>query len=119
MPGLFDFLSMMDNYDEHVVARHETDTLIVDTAEVSDSPRPFETAVSHDQYNKGKWVIVECYDDKQSAQAGHDRWVQTMSAAELPESLVDRASDTAAQWCDKVDGSDNWRAYPRETCHEV
>ena len=66
--GMFDFLLMADNYEERKVDRFEKDTLIIDTCFVSDGSLPYETAIQHEEYNEGKWVIVENYPDKESAQ---------------------------------------------------
>jgi len=76
--GLFDFVEMLDNYEERAVATYEQDGLFVDTCAVSDSSKPYETAVAHPAYNNNKIVIVELYDTKEQAQAGHDKWVDIM-----------------------------------------
>lgn len=109
--GLFDFLSMADNYESRKVARFEGENgLVVDTVAVIDSDQPYETAVMHPDYNGGKLVIVEMYDTATDAQFGHDRWVARMTADPLPESLRDVSSAEVAALCDtfKV-----WRDYPR------
>jgi len=48
------------NYEERKIARHEVESLIVDTCWASDC-NWYETAISHSSYNDGQWVIVEEY----------------------------------------------------------
>lgn len=48
------------------------------TCAVTDSEEPFETGICHPNYNSGKWVIVEMYNSKERAQAGHDKWVKIL-----------------------------------------
>ena len=102
---MFDFLMDMGNHDERKVARwpDSPEEWVVDTCRVSDSQCPFETAIKHEKYNGGEMVIIEEYDDKESAQVGHDKWVKIMSADELPESLVDVSTCGIAQLCDVFD----------------
>ena len=82
---------MMGNYEQRKVARWPDveDKWIVDTCAVTDSDKPYETAVQHDKYNDGEMVIVEMYASKEEAQTGHDRWVKIMSTRPLPEKLQD------------------------------
>ena len=84
---MFDFIGMMSNHEDRVVANYEEGELIVDTALVTDGEHIYETAIQHPEYNKGKWVVVEAYDDTASAQAGHEKWVKIMTADALPDEL--------------------------------
>ena len=84
-------------YEERVVARYDTDTLLVDTAAVGDANRPFETAIKSPEYNDDKWIVVEAYDTRHDAVAGHDRWVATMKTEPLPPSLTDCANSPWAE----------------------
>ena len=96
--GLFDFLQDFGNYEERAIDRFEGNELLVDTCRVSDSTQPFETAVAHPTYNKGKIVIVEQYDTVEDAQAGHDKWVDLMTN-NPPTVLHDVSTACAAQIC--------------------
>lgn len=89
MSGIFDFLGMADNYESRCVGRYEDAGLLVSTASVTDGAQPFETAVKHPLYNRDKIVIVEAYAARAAAENGHARWVAKMTAAELPNELVD------------------------------
>jgi len=104
---LFDFLTMMDNYEDRAVARYEDEAkgLAVDTCAVTDSGQPFETAVAHPAYNDHKWIIVELYDSKEAANAGHNEWVRKMVAETLPASLTDVSTANIAM-LEKALGSD-------------
>jgi hypothetical protein len=106
---MFDFFDMMDNYEERKIGRYETDDLIVSTAMVTDSDAPYETAVSHPNYNDGKFVIVQNYHSRDDAEAGHEHWVDVMTAIVLPESLRDVGLAHIAQLSDMVD--DDWRDF--------
>jgi hypothetical protein len=86
---MFGFLNMMDNYEQRKVARFEESGLIIDTAAVTDSSQPYETGIKHPKYRGGNWIIVELYGSKSVAEAGHEKWVKTMTAKELPKSLKD------------------------------
>lgn len=102
---MFGFLSDFGNYEQRKVANHKAENgSEVDTARVSDGRQPFETAVSHPDYNNDEWVIVEAYDTKELAQLGHDRWVKTMTTEPLPEELRDCANSGVQQFCDALKG---------------
>ena len=88
---MFDFILDMGNYNDRVVGRFDDDRsgLMVSTCRVSDGVHPIETAVKHPDYNDGKMVIVEGYDDPESARAGHEMWVEVMTHDPLPYELID------------------------------
>lgn len=93
--GLFDFLADMGNHAERAVAQYNKDGLYVDTCRVSDSSKPFETAVSHPAYNDDKLVIVELYDTIDDAKEGHEKWVGKM-LNNPPQQLIDVSTATVA-----------------------
>jgi len=67
------------------VFRDEFDNIVIDTVKPFDTGI-WETGISRD----GKWVIVEQYDDRQSAKMGHSGWVMEMKKnpdAELTDVL--------------------------------
>jgi len=112
---MFDFITMGGNYEERAVDRFEgPDGLIIDTAAVTDSEKPYETGILHPEYNDGKWIIVELYDTKEAAQTGHDEWVKKMTSGELPEKLVDVSLTIIAAMLDDECGDNEWRTYPRK-----
>lgn len=94
---MFGFLDMANNYDQRKVDCFEKGDLVVGTVAVSDGKQPYETGVQHPAYNDGKWVIVEGYDTKEDAQAGHDRWVEKMTSNNLPHTLEDCANAEIGQ----------------------
>jgi hypothetical protein len=108
------FLEMLDDYDQRKVARYEKDGLIIDTCKVTDSRQPFETAIQYPDYRNGGWVIVEMYDTKKAAIAGHKRWVSEMTTA-LPDELVDVSSSDMAELVDTMtpEEDNSWRHFPR------
>lgn len=87
--GIFDFMQDFGNHDERKVDTYKEGDLFVDTCAVSDSTKPYETAVAHLRYNEGKMLIVELYDTKEEAQVGHDKWVKIMTAEKLPNAIED------------------------------
>ncbi|MHC4620122.1 MAG: hypothetical protein ACYTEQ_20435 [Planctomycetota bacterium] len=111
---MFGFFAMEDTYEERAIARYEEGDLIVDTCRVTDASQPFETGVCHPAYNGGTWVIVEMYETREEAQAGHDQWVATMTADKLPESLVDVGTAGIAEMLDAVAEDTEWRIRNKE-----
>lgn len=95
--SIFGFLEDFGTYEQRQVARYEHEILIVCTARVSDGVKPIETAVSHAEYNDGKWVIMESYDTEDQALVGHQKWVDTMTAESLPDILVDCRNSLISQ----------------------
>jgi len=94
---MFDFLDMMGSYEQRKVKNTKIKDGEVDTCAVTDSTKPFETGIKHVRYNGGAWIIVELYDTKEEAIKGHDKWVDTMEANQLPEQLNDVSTCAIAQ----------------------
>ncbi len=99
---IFDFMQDFDNHAERKVDTYKEDDLFVDTCAVSDSTQPYETAIAHPDYNEGKMVIVELYDTKEEAQAGHDKWVGAMTAKKLPRTLQDVSTSNIIKFAQEV-----------------
>ncbi len=95
---------------------YKKDNLIIDTCEVYDQPSPynFETAVSHRGYNNGEWIIVELYELEADAIIGHKKWVNVMTADNLPEQLVDVSKIIVCQLKDKLEKGEGWRIFKRD-----
>jgi hypothetical protein len=88
--GMFDWVLSVDDYDQRMVGRHEYEHGYISTARVLDGRQPYETAVCDDRYRDGgDMVIVEAYDTKAEAEAGHAKWVVTMTAGDAPHELTD------------------------------
>lgn len=86
---MFEFMGMLDNYEDRKVDRYEEGDMAISTCSVTDSPQPYETAIMHPEYNGGEHIIVEQYDTAELAQEGHDKWVKVMTATSLPKLLKD------------------------------
>lgn len=89
---MFGFLSEMFNntYETRKVTdSYEKDGVFVDTCLVNNSSQPYETAVSHPNYNDDKLIIVQMYDTEEQAQKGHKKWIKKMTAKELPKAIKD------------------------------
>jgi len=95
--AMFDFLKDVGTYQDRKIDRFEKDKLIVDTAKVSDGKQPYETGISHPEYNGGSWVIVDMYPTVDLAKHGHNHWVEVMTAENLPDKLVDCGNAELAQ----------------------
>lgn len=114
--NIFGFLSDAGNHSERLIDSFKgKDDLAVDTCAVSDSAQPYETGIKHQAYNNGDWVIVELYDTKKEAQAGHDKWVKVMTADLLPDRLVDVSSCGITELLDIFDENSNFRYKPKQT----
>ena len=94
--GLFDFLDMAP-YIERKVDRYEAKDLIVDTCQVTDADKNYETGISHREYNESKWIIVELYNTSEEAQKGHKKWVKKMTSKSLPKELIDVSTCDSAK----------------------
>lgn len=93
-------LANMGNYDLRKVDNYKDNNLVVDTCKVYDGHKPYETAVSHKDYNYGDWIIVEAYDTREAAEEGHLRWVGKMTSEKLPEELKDCKNAFITDLCD-------------------
>jgi len=105
---MFNFEKMKDDYEKRKVERFEEDDLVIDTAAINDSNYPYETAIKHPFYNKGQWIIVQTYNNKEEAIIGHKEWVVRMTSNALPHELTDVAENFASMLCDTF-GDDDWR----------
>ncbi len=94
---MFDFLDMQGTYKDRLVENTKINSAEVDTVMVTDSAEPYETGISHPQYNDGSWVIVEMYNTKKEAKEGHKRWVEVFSKDELPVKLEDVSTSNIAE----------------------
>lgn len=86
---MFNWIGMINNYEDRKVSHNDFEWGMIDTARVEDGNYPFETVVEHIDYNDGNMVIVEAYNTIGEAKKGHKRWVKIMSAKFLPKSLKD------------------------------
>jgi len=114
---MFNFLNIANDYEERVVARYETDDVLVNTCLVTDGRHPYETGVCHPDYNEDKCVVVEAYDTKEDAQKGHDSWVEIMTGEKLPLFLRDCANALITQLLEVVGGEDEL-VFPRKVGNE-
>lgn len=114
---------MLTTIKERCVARFEQRDvkgrllLVINTALVTDSSIPYETAISSLEYNKGGWIVVECYDNPEDAAIGHIRWEDRMTQRELPDELVETSRCDAMKLVDLL-LSQNWRVKPRQSPHD-
>lgn len=83
---MFGFSDMMFNYNDRKVANYEGDNFTIDTCRVTDSSKPYETAIACDEFNGGKWVIVEQYNNSNEAQEGHNKWVEIFNK-NIPDTI--------------------------------
>ena len=97
---------MMTNYDQRCVAKYDKDNVFVSTAIVTDAPHPYETAISHPDYNDGTLVIVEYYDSREDAQKGHNEWVTKMTAEKVPLVIKDISDCEIVQFGKALHGED-------------
>lgn len=104
---MFDFMNMLVNYEDRKIDRwnSEDGLQMVSTASVTDGRKPYETAVQHPDYNGGSMVIVECYDTKEQAQAGHDKWLNLVLTNKLPSALVNCGNSEISQLIGSLDGN--------------
>ena len=80
MDNLFGILTMSNNYDLRVVKNTERNTFILDTVLVTDRALPYETAVSHEDFNDAEWIVLEWSKTKEDAERTHDKWLAKLDA---------------------------------------
>lgn len=100
---MFEFFQDIGNYQARKVDCYNDERLLVSTARVWDGSQPYETAIEHPEYNEGKMIIVEVYDDRDAAQEGHDRWVSLMTGDALPEKIQDCQNSTISSFLPSQD----------------
>jgi len=91
---MFSFLSMYGTYEDRKVnnlrgvykdgLKYTIYTCMV----TDDEDHPYETAISHESFNSGSWIIVEQYTTKDLSVVGHNQWVEKFNT-EIPEKLPD------------------------------
>lgn len=105
-------LEMQGNYEDRLVANYASDDgkLYVDTCAVTDSQHPYETAIAHPSYNNGELIIVEMYDDYESAVTGHHKWLSMVIEDDLPHVIHDVSENNFIVMAEEIFGADTeWR----------
>lgn len=84
---MFDIFNMFfaKPYEERAVKRDEFKEFILDTVEVPDRSYAYETAVAHEKFNGGKWVILEGVDTKEEALTAHEKWLEKFKEDKVNE----------------------------------
>jgi len=87
--NVFGFLNMANNYEFRKVGRWESDDgeYFVSTVMVSDGEFDYETAIKHPDYNNGEIVIVDKYNTKEEALAGHSKWLDHVNIGPMPNKI--------------------------------
>ena len=78
--NIFGIVTMCDNYEERKVENTQNDKFILDTARVTDRNWIYETAVKHKDFNYNDWIVLESYDDVESAKEGHSKWLRFLDS---------------------------------------
>lgn len=84
---MFDFIGLLpylNNHQERVVANTKISNIEIDTCFADDIGKDFETGLCIN----GVWLIVEDYDTKEEAKAGHEKYVKLIQNKEL-KNVVD------------------------------
>ncbi len=91
LEGMKQCLEMSGNYEQRAVARHEFDEgrSVLDTAAVS-GRQPYETGLCSELYPGSEhWIILEGYDTREEAAAGHARWLALFLSDTPPAFIMD------------------------------
>lgn len=87
----------------YAVGRHDTVDLFISTARVSDGSKPYETAIRSVLYDMdGSMCIVEAYNTKEDAKAGHEKWLEIMTNGPWPDELVDCQNARISQMREEI-----------------
>lgn len=76
---LFGFMNQRPRY-ERELKEDTVNGYHIDTCAVDDRDWNYETAIQHEQFRGGEWIVVRGYDSKEEAEAGHDMWVKSAKA---------------------------------------
>lgn len=102
------------------IATYHKGFVLVSTIKCQDTVLPYETAVSHPDFNDDKLIIVGSYSTIGEALAGHEKWIKVMTTEPLPEFLRDVGTFFAAMIVDLLnemdpfDSEDDWRMHYRK-----
>lgn len=78
---ILESLPMIDTYEERKVDLYNFPNEVgyISTVRVTDGRLPYETAVCHKEYTGEAGIaVVEAYETRAKAKAGHKRWVKLM-----------------------------------------
>ena len=75
----FGFMNQRPRY-ERELKEDTVNGYHIDTCAVDDRSWNYETAIQHEQFRGGEWIVVRGYDSKEEAEAGHDMWVKGAKA---------------------------------------
>lgn len=116
---MFGFMAMGGTYDSRCVGREEYEFGFISTAEVCDGEKPYETAIEDTRYvrdqdnSRGKAMcIVEAYDSRDDAEAGHARWVEAMKTP--PEKLQDCFNSEVGKMLQEFGGNVSFTFKPED-----
>jgi hypothetical protein len=109
MSDLFSFLNMIGTHEQRVVGNTKINSAVIDTCASPDSSDPYETGITHPNFNDNNWVIVEQYANKNDAAIGHKKWVDLFTGS-LPDTLKDVSTCTLAEFGKQI-GIDVNREY--------
>ena len=86
---MLDVINMIGNHEERNVDRFENELFIVDTSMCNDMEFPYETAISHRDFNDGSWIILGWSKTKEEAQTFHNEVVHYFSTKHYIKSVTD------------------------------
>lgn len=104
---LEEILAMVGNYESRSVGYwcSELDkSCMLSTALVTDGVKPFESAMAHPSYNGGQIIILEAYDTKEQAQAGHEKYLAIAKADGWPDEITERNNSEVGLLLESLDG---------------
>lgn len=97
---MFNFFDMMDNYEDRKIDNYQGENFEIDTCRVTDASSPYETAIKHELFNDGKWIVIEEYDTAEEAQQGHDQWVDQLNNTPVDQLVLkDVSTSETAELC--------------------
>lgn len=82
-------MNMFSRRAQDIIGKFSKGDLYISTVSCEDTEHLFETAIAHPKYNDGLLIIVEEYDTRLEAQDSHAKWIDIMTAIELPACLKD------------------------------
>jgi hypothetical protein len=85
LQNIYGTLTMNDNYEERKLYNYLDSNMCIDTAIITDKKLKYETALQHDNFREGEWIILEATDKIEESEKIHNKWVEKLKDDKFTE----------------------------------
>lgn len=85
LQNIYGTLTMRDNYEQRKMYNYLDGNMCIDTAIITDKELKYETALQHDSFNEGEWIVLEATDIKEESEKIHNKWVEKLKDNKFTE----------------------------------